>query len=367
MVYPIFECLLNIRFSHINLKLAMKIILTGSSGFIGTQIAQKLLEYDHVVIGLDFAKPSDKLTASPNYQHIFTDLRKGVSSILHDLEVVLPQITVSDTSKETTEETIVIHLAAFIKVGESEEQPFHYYENNVFSTIYLLEAMQKLGIRKFIFASTAAVYGSQDDLDENFSVNEMAPCKPESVYGSTKLICETIIADYCRTHSMSALIFRFFNVAGAPEHGEPTHLIPIILHKIESKRPFTIFGTDYPTRDGTCVRDYIHVLDLANAMMLGMNYLRNNKKECQILNLGTSIGFTVKEVVEMCKKLCTSANKVATVATPTSNKEEQLEVIFGDKRPGDLIGLQANSSLAFSLLGWKTEYSLEDMVHDSIY
>jgi UDP-glucose 4-epimerase len=243
----------------------------------------------------------------------------------------------------------VVHLAAFIAAGESMQKPEKYWQNNVVSTLKMLGALRELRIPKLVFASTAAVYGNP----ETTPITEDARTNPTNTYGMTKLATDMAIASECVAHELAAISLRFFNVAGAygqagERHRQETHIIPLALDALANKRPFTLFGDDYPTPDGSCIRDYIHVADLARAILLALTKLKPGKHA--IYNLGNGNGFSNKEVV-------------AAVQAVTGRT---LEVVIGPRRAGDPAVLVASSEKARRELGWEPEQpTLEEMISDA--
>lgn len=246
--------------------------------------------------------------------------------------------------------TAVMHFAAYAYVGESCREPAKYYRNNVAQTIALLEAMKAASINKLVFSSTCASYG----IPEQIPVSEATPQHPLNPYGASKLMCERMIQDFAAAHGLKSVIFRFFNAAGADylarlgeDHTPEPHLIPsVMLAALGQRESISIFGTDYPTRDGTCIRDYIHVSDLATAHVRGLEYLL--EQNCSnIFNLGNERGFSVREIVDMTEKVT----------------EKKIKVIEDGRRPGDPPVLVANSDKARSILHWKPQYpDLEDIL-----
>ncbi len=242
-----------------------------------------------------------------------------------------------------------MHFCAFIEVGESVIEPEKYYKNNLINTIILLNTMKEMNIKKFIFSSTAAIFGEP----ENIPIKENDPKKPINPYGKSKLFVEEILEDYENAYGFNSICFRYFNAAGAdPEteigeaHNPESHLIPLILDAAMGKREYVkIFGTDYPTKDGTCIRDYIHVNDLAYAHILGLEFLiKENKSER--FNLGCGEGYSVREIIDNTKKI--------------TNKD--FKVIETERRRGDPPVLIADSTKAKKILGWQPQYSLEDII-----
>jgi len=238
----------------------------------------------------------------------------------------------------------VMHFAAYAYVGESVSQPDKYYRNNVTGTLTLLEAMVAAGIKKFVFSSTCATYG----VPKAVPIPEDHPQDPINPYGATKLMVERILSDFDQAYDFKFVAFRYFNAAGAdPEgrlgedHQPETHLIPLVLMAALGKRDsISILGTDYPTPDGTCIRDYIHVTDLAEAHVLGLDYLLKGG-DSQRFNLGNGSGFSVREVIEMARKV--TGRSIAAIEC--------------DRRPGDPPALVGSAEKARSLLGWNPQYA----------
>jgi UDP-glucose 4-epimerase len=242
----------------------------------------------------------------------------------------------------------VMHFAAYIDVGESVLCPTKYYENNFSKTLVLLNTLLKHGVKTFIFSSSAAVYGNPQEVP----LSESHPTSPINPYGHTKLMIETVLQDLNRSHQMKFAALRYFNAAGGDPEGEiknynhkESNLIPIVLRSLKNGKPVTIHGTDYPTRDGTCVRDYIHVNDLATAHILAMEslFLGNN---AATYNLGNGQGFSIKEVFYAIENV-------------TGLKISSIE---GPRRAGDPPILVANAAKALGELGWKPKESLETMI-----
>ena len=237
----------------------------------------------------------------------------------------------------------VIHCAASIEVGESVKDPLVFYQNNVANTIKLLDAMLKCQIKTIIFSSSCAVYGTPLRLP----LTEDHPFDPVSPYGRTKYMMEMIIKDMKEAYGFSYVTLRFFNAAGAlPQEGlgelhiPETHLIPLVLRAVYERKPFYIFGITRPTPDGTCIRDFIHVLDIAQAHLLALRYLEAGNPS-EIFNLGTGHGVSVKEMVNTIEKVT----------------EKEVEVVVAPDRPGDPAILVADSSKAQKILGWYPQYS----------
>lgn len=243
-----------------------------------------------------------------------------------------------------------MHFAAYIAVGESVTDPAKYYRNNVAGTLTLLEAMVAASINKFVFSSTCALYG----IPKTIPLVEDHPQDPISPYAMTKWMVERILSDFDKAYGLKSVCFRYFNAAGADptgllgeDHAPETHLIPLVLFaalgKLES---ISIFGTDYPTRDGTCIRDYIHVTDLAQAHVLGLEYLLE-AGDSEVFNLGNGSGFSVREVIETAKEV--------------TGKE--IKIVERARRPGDPPVLVGSSDKARKVLGWHSQYpNLKDIL-----
>ena len=247
----------------------------------------------------------------------------------------------------------VMHFAALSQVGESMEHPGKYWRNNVVGSLTLIEAAVAAGCNRFVFSSTCATYGDQD----NVLLDENCPQDPINAYGASKRAIEDILANYAESDGLESVIFRYFNVAGADPDGDvgefhqpETHLIPLMLDAIDGKRDaLTIFGTDYDTPDGTCIRDYVHICDLVDAHVLGIKWLEEGKGN-QIFNLGTGTGFSVREVIDAAANV---TNRVVPVAE-------------GGRRPGDCTKLVSGSERASRDLGWQPSRSdMKTMIADA--
>ncbi|HEU4914178.1 MAG TPA: UDP-glucose 4-epimerase GalE [Candidatus Saccharimonadales bacterium] len=312
----------------------MKILVTGGAGYIGSVMCTRLLEEGHEVVVLD--------DISQGHESSIPD---GVSRFIHaDIRDIAKVLKPEDNIEA------VIHLAAFIAAGESMAKPELYWQNNTVGTLTMLDGLRTLGIRKLVFASSAAVYGNP----VSTPIEEDAPKNPTNTYGMTKLAMDMAITSECVAHGMAATSLRFFNVAGAYRgkgelHPVETHIIPIALQVAKGERAiFSIFGDDYPTKDGTCVRDYIHVVDLANAAILALEKLTAGKHA--IYNLGNGDGFSNREVIAAVEKV--------------TGKEMPTEV--SPRREGDPAVLIASSQKAHKELGWTpSKPALDEMVADA--
>ncbi len=311
------------------------ILVVGGAGFIGSHMTKLLREKGEPHIVFDNLENGHRsaLQGSPFFEG---DLRNPL-----DIERVLDQYPGIDT---------VIDFAAYIAVGESVREPGKYYRNNVFGTLNLLEAMRHRGIDKFVFSSTAAVYGEP----EYTPIDEYHPCRPINPYGQSKLMVEQLLSDFGQAHCLRSVCLRYFNAAGSDpdavlgeDHDPEEHLIPVALLAAIGKRDgMKIFGDSYPTPDGTCVRDYVHVLDLASAHMLAVNYLRQGGESTK-MNLGNGVGFSVREVLE--------------TASEVVGKEIGYEM--APPRPGDSPILVANSERIKAEWGWKPVHTkLSDII-----
>lgn len=306
----------------------MNILVTGGAGYIGSHTVRALQKAGHTPIVLD----------NLSRGHV-ESLPAGVEFI--NMDIADPALVNLLKEKQIDG---VMHFAAHSQVGESMTNPVIYYENNVVGSFHLIESVRQAGVKYFVFSSTAAVYGEP----EVVPIKEDARLAPTNVYGRTKLMIEQMLQDYSQIYGLRYVVLRYFNAAGADSSGEigedhtpETHLIPLILEAALGKRPnITIFGTDYDTADGTCVRDYIHVNDLASAHILSMEYLRDGGAS-NYFNLGSGNGFSVKEIVDTTKT-------VTGVDFP---------VAIGERRAGDPGTLIASSEKAQTVLGWKPVHS----------
>ena len=306
----------------------MSIAICGGAGYIGSHVVQKLIEENRDIVVIDNLEYGHKSAiATPNFY-------QGNIGDKDFLKTVFKKHNV-DT---------VVHLCAYIEVGESVLHPDKYYINNVVNAINLLNVMKEMDIKNFIFSSTAAVYGEPDIIP----LVETSSKNPSNAYGETKYAFENALKWYSNAYGINYVIFRYFNVAGAhpnghigEDHSPESHLVPIVLQvPLGQRENIKIFGDDYPTRDGTCVRDYIHVCDLANAHSLAIDYLKKGG-ENTILNLGNGAGFTVKEVIDV-------AREITGHSIPT-------EIV--SRRAGDPSELVASSEKAKTVLGFMPQFA----------
>jgi UDP-glucose 4-epimerase len=303
----------------------MNILVTGGAGYIGSVITEQLVKTGHCVTVYDSLEKGHRDAVSPE--------AKFVQGNLHDSGLL------KDTLRSREIEA-VIHMAAYSLVGESVQNPEKYYRNNVDGGLSLLNAMHGAEVRKLVFSSTAAVYGEP----ENQPIVENEKLNPTNPYGETKLAFEEVLSEYEKADGLRYASLRYFNAAGATQacgerHEPETHLIPLVLQAALGKIPFIqIFGDDYPTRDGTCIRDYIHVVDLARAHILALDILDTRS---EIYNLGCGgAGYTVKEVIQAAREI--------------TGLEVPMKVVA--RRPGDPAVLIADSNKIKTDLGWLPEF-----------
>ena len=311
----------------------MKILVTGGAGYIGSVVASQLVEAGHETAVLD-------------------DFSKGhADAVPEGAHLVRGNLLDSGFVRETLADGFdgVLHFAALSLVGESVEEPELYYRNNVCGTLNLLGAMRETGAEKLVFSSTAAVYGEPDEVP----IRETAPALPTNPYGSSKLAVDRLIGAVAEARGLAATSLRYFNVAGASgrfgeDHHPETHLIPLVLKAAAENSAVKIFGTDYPTRDGTAVRDYIHVEDLGRAHLLALEAAKPGKH--RVYNLGNGAGFSVREVVEAARSVT----------------GREIEAVEWPRRAGDPAALLASSDKIRADLGWKPDKpELEAMISDA--
>ncbi|HKJ07168.1 MAG TPA: UDP-glucose 4-epimerase GalE [Flavobacteriaceae bacterium] len=321
-----------------------KILVTGGLGYIGSHTVVELQQQGFEVVIIDNLSNSkievlDNITTITNTKPDFNKIDLKEKNAVFNLF-------------ETTKIDGVIHFAASKAVGESVELPLVYYENNINTLVYLLQAMEKYNVQNFIFSSSCTVYGQADELP----ITEKAPIKPaESPYGNTKQIGEEIITDATKVSNLKAIALRYFNPIGAHPSakigelpiGVPQNLIPFVTQTAAGiRKQLSVFGDDYPTKDGTAIRDYIHVVDLAKAHIVALNRLLQNKNKSnfEVFNLGTGKGNSVLEVIKTFEKV----------------SEKKLNYKITERRAGDITAAYANTNFANNELGWKAKLSLEE-------
>jgi UDP-glucose 4-epimerase len=308
----------------------MAVLVTGGAGYIGSHTVRRLMEKGFEVIVLDNLSRGHKESIPENAHFENADL--------------LNENSLRNAIKKYKIDA-VIHFAAFAYVGESVENPGLYYMNNVVGSFNLIKIVNELGIKKFVFSSTCSIYGNP----ENVPISEKEPANPINPYARTKYMIENILNDYDTSHGLKYVALRYFNAAGDSDNGligeshdpEP-HLIPLVLFTALGKRKsIKIYGDDYPTKDGTCIRDYIHVNDLADAHIRALEYIGSG--ESTVINLGTGNGYSVKEIVDAAGRI--------------TGKKIESEIV--ERRAGDPAVLIADNKKAKELLGWIPEYSLD--------
>ena len=324
-----------------------KILVTGGCGYIGAHTIVDLIENGFNPVCID------------NNSRSTTALLNGIKEItgvtVKNYKVDLSNF--DDTYavfQENTDIKGIIHFAAYKAVGESVEKPLMYFENNLFSLINILKCTQEFNVPHFIFSSSCTVYGSPDTIP----VTEESPTKPaESPYGATKQMGEEIVRDVTKTGDLKSVLLRYFNPVGAHPStligelplGKPENLVPAITQTAIGKiKQLTVYGDDYPTRDGSCIRDYIHVCDIAHAHTLALRHLIENKnvEKCEVYNLGTGNGVSVLEAIHAFEKI----------------SGKKLNYKIGPRRPGDIMAIYANNSVAKEKLKWDPKYSLNEMM-----
>ncbi|MFI6988358.1 UDP-glucose 4-epimerase GalE [Nonomuraea wenchangensis] len=308
----------------------MRLLVTGGAGYVGSVVAAQLVEAGHEVTVLDDLSTGHRDAVPEGARFVRADIAEP-GDALDGVDAVL-------------------HFAAKSLVGESVDKPGLYWTNNLGGTLALLEAMRDKGVGRIVFSSTAATYGEP----ERAPIEESDPTRPTNPYGASKLAVDTALSAFARVRGLAAVSLRYFNVAGAygrfrERHAVETHLIPNVLKVATGERDsVSVFGTDYPTQDGTCVRDYVHVADLARAHLLALEALTPG--EHKIYNLGSGSGFSVREVISVCREVT----------------GHEIPAVFGERRPGDPAVLVASSAKIQRELGWKAARpSPHDIVSDA--
>jgi len=312
-----------------------KVLVTGGAGYIGSNVVDALLRdggyevfvIDNLSVGMRELVPKEVEFRELDLLD-FSELLQFVSEIGPDC---------------------VVHLAGVSEVGESQRNPEKYFQNNVVGGSNLLKAMAEAGCREIVFSSSAAVYGEPVEVP----ITEQHVLRPLNFYGKTKAVFEKMLKYHAEAKGLRYFVLRYFNAGGASgdlkygeRHDPESHLIPAFLKALKGERGFKVFGNDYDTKDGTCVRDYIHVADLANAHLKAVEYLAEGK-ESEVVNLGSGKGYSVKEIVEKC--LDVSAKR-------------DFEIEYGDRRPGDPEVLIASHEKALKLLGWSPVKGIDEIV-----
>jgi UDP-glucose 4-epimerase len=313
----------------------MKVLVTGGAGYIGSVVAAQLVAAGHEVTVLDDLS-TGHADAVPT----------GVTFVKGTLRDCAAEVLADGTDA-------VLHFAAKSLVGESVAEPARYWSTNLGGTIALLEAMREIGVRTIVFSSTAAVYGEP----ERTPITETDPARPTSPYGASKLAVDTTLSEFARLYGFGAVSLRYFNVAGAhraeggawfgERHHPETHLIPNVLARAAAGGRVQVFGDDYPTPDGTCVRDYIHVTDLADAHLRALGACRPGQH--RVYNLGNGTGFSVRQVIDVCAEVTGI----------------EIEVDVTARRPGDPAVLIASAERIAGELGWRADRDLRAMAADA--
>jgi len=323
------------------------ILVTGGCGYIGSHTIVDLIENGFDIVSIDDNSRSTDFAL------------QGIEKITHKkIKNYKVDLKNFDETRAVFQENVsitgIIHFAAYKAVGESVEQPLSYYENNMFSLINLLKCVEEFKVPHFVFSSSCTVYGNPDKIP----VTEKSPIKEaESPYGATKQMGERILQDFTKVQPTSAILLRYFNPVGAHPTsligelplGKPQNLVPAITQTAIGKIPkMFVHGTDYETRDGSCLRDYIHVCDIAHAHTLAMQYLieQKNKTQCDVFNLGTGNGVTVLEAIKAFENI----------------SSVKLNYETGPRREGDVVAIYANNEFAVKSLGWEILYDLNEMM-----
>lgn len=324
-----------------------KILVTGGCGYIGSHTIVDLIEHGFEVVSVD--------NFSNSYPFVIDGIEKITGKKIENFSSDLTDINETKKIFEKHRDIAgIIHFAAFKAVGESVDKPLEYYHNNISSLVNLLLLSVEFNVRNFVFSSSCTVYGNPDSIPvtESFPMKEAA-----SPYGATKQMGERIIQDLVHTGKIQATLLRYFNPVGAhPSNhigelpiGKPLNLVPVITQTAKGILPeMQVFGDDYPTRDGSCIRDYIHVCDIARAHTLAVEQLleQRNQQPCEIFNLGTGLGITVLEAIQ-------AFEKVSGVKLPYR---------IAPRRTGDVVAIYANNEKAVKELGWKIQFDIDDMM-----
>jgi UDP-glucose 4-epimerase len=312
----------------------VRLLVTGGAGYIGSVVTAQLLERGHEVVVLDDLSTGHQDAVPEGARLVVGDIRdrRLTESLLGDGPL-----------------DGVVHFAAKALVGESTEHPERYYDNNVYGSFCLLEAMRVAGVRRIIFSSTAATYGEP----EQVPILETAATQPTNPYGASKLAVDHMLTAYATAHDFAAASLRYFNAAGAygrlgERHGTETHLIPIVLQVAAGTREsVSIYGSDYPTDDGTALRDYVHVRDLGEAHLLALENVQPGAHA--VYNLGNGVGYSVRQVIECAREI--TGQPISAIEAP--------------RRVGDPAVLVASNSLIREALGWAPQFTLHDMIRDA--
>lgn len=315
----------------------MRILVTGGAGYVGSHCLRRLLAAGHEVVVYDNLRQGHEAAVPPGLL------------VVGDL---LEQDQLAALMRERRIEA-VMHCAALALVGESVQKPDLYYRNNVVGSFHLLEAMRESGVRRIVFSSTTATYGTPEEMP----IAETTPQQPINPYGFSKLVVERMLDDYAAAHGFGFAALRYFNAAGAApdgsigeDHTPESHLIPIVLQvALGQRESISIFGDDYPTPDGTCIRDYVHVEDLATAHLAALERLESGKGIK--VNLGTGRGYSVREVIDACRRIT----------------GHPIPELIGPRRPGDPPELVADARLAREVLAWQPQYTTIESIVETAW
>lgn len=314
------------------------ILVTGGAGYIGSHMVKTLVKHKFKVVIYDNLSTGNREAVPDDVPLVIGDLKDAsqVKQVFHDYPI-----------------TAVMHFAAHCYVGESVIKPSEYYQNNLAGLINLLDEMRTANVRKLIFSSSCAVYGIPDQ----YFIDEETLKQPISPYGKTKLFSEEIIRDYSEAYDVQFIALRYFNVAGADPEGElgedhqpETHLVPNILRHLQGQTKYiSIFGEDYSTPDGTCIRDYIHISDLVNGHFTALSMLLDHEVENEVFNLGRGAGYSIKEIIHKCEEIT----------------KQKANIRIDKRRPGDPAQLIANAQKARHILKWQASLTMDDMIQSA--
>lgn len=315
----------------------MKVLVTGGAGYIGSHFVKLLVESNYKVAVID---------------NLSRGHREAVPSNVHFEDIDLLDANSLSYFIQTQMPSVVVHFAAHAYVGESVKHPEIYYQNNVVGSLNLIRLCAENGVKNFVFSSTCSIYGN----NAKIPIDESQPVNPINPYANTKLMIETILKDFEMSNGLKSISLRYFNAAGADSSGEigeshnpEPHLIPIVLNTaLEKNKIVSVFGNDYNTADGTCIRDYIHVNDLADAHLKALEYL-NSGNESTVINLGTGAGNSVLEIITKAKLIT----------------KKEIPFKFVNRREGDPAILIADNKKAKSLLGWAPKHSIEEIIQSA--
>jgi len=326
-----------------------KILVTGGAGYIGSHTIADLVENDYEIISID--------NFSNSFPETFDNLEQLTGKKIKNYNIDLGDFNaVRNVFLEHKDISGIIHFAALKYINESVDEPIKYYRNNMTSLFNLLDCCKEFSVNNFVFSSSCSVYGNAEKLP----VDENTPlCISESPYAETKVMAERVLQDFTKVNSLKVTLLRYFNPIGAHKSGligespkgMPQNVVPRITGTVLGKyKEFSVFGTDYDTKDGTCVRDYIHVSDIAHGHTLALNWLATKGKQaCEIFNMGSGNGVSVLELTNAFEK----------------GSGQKLHYLLTDRRPGDVVAIYANNTKAKTILGWNPKFSVEEMMRSA--